>query len=340
MTTSENKLSAKEKIKLAMDGLSEMKSVESVIRSKLVSDAQLLVDIPEYLLNLGGKRMRPLLTILCAKALGMQEVSKPVIDVSAGIELIHMATLLHDDIIDNSSLRRHKESAFVKYGLGDSLLAGDFLLVRAFSLCATLDPAIISATEIACIHLTEGEILEVPLHVKNHSVDTSITIAKKKTAALFKLAAFSGAFLCQTNEEVTKHFSNFGENLGIAFQILDDILDVTSSEDLLGKPSGTDLKERKPALVNILWLESGSPLAQRLKTKPNETENEFVKNALEELRRPNNPVLEKARSIAIQYAQNAKSDLELALQHANASSADLYKKALYALIDYTLERVQ
>lgn len=330
---------SKEILTAAIAGLNELSAVEQVIRSKLKSDATLLVKIPEYLLALGGKRMRPVLTLLCAKALGMHSVSQSVIDIAAGIELIHMATLLHDDIIDNSPLRRHKESPYLKFGLNSSLLAGDFLLVRAFSLCATLDPAIIKATEIACIHLTEGEILEIPLYQQAQSVTDALTIAEKKTAALFRLAAYSAAFLGKNAAQVITAFSDFGNQLGIAFQILDDILDVTSDADLLGKPSGTDIRERKPALVNILWLASGSALAKNLLTSPGADESDFIEKALAELRLPGNTVISEATNLARKYALAAKQSLEQGLKLSNCSPNN-YQAALFALIDYTLERVQ
>jgi geranylgeranyl pyrophosphate synthase len=154
---------AKAGVSKMLAGLQGMKEVETLISSKLTSDAELLETIPAYLLGLGGKRIRPAMTLLVSRAFGSKSVEFPVaevIDVAAGIELIHMATLLHDDIIDKSPLRRHKQSPFLKFGLGNSLLAGDFLLVRAFSLCARLDRYVIDATEQACIELTEGEILE------------------------------------------------------------------------------------------------------------------------------------------------------------------------------------
>jgi octaprenyl-diphosphate synthase len=245
---------ARARLKSVIAGLPGMEAVETVIRSKLVSDAPLLEEIPAYLLELGGKRMRPVLTLLVARALGQQTPAPALIDVAAGIELIHMATLLHDDIIDNSDMRRHKASPLNRFGQSETLLAGDFLLVRAFSLCARLDAAIIDATERACIHLTEGEILEVPLYATQHSRETALTIADKKTAALFELAAYSAAHIATANPTVTSSMAAFGQALGIAFQILDDILDVTSDADLLGKPSGTDIRERKPSIVNILLL--------------------------------------------------------------------------------------
>lgn len=158
-----------------------------------------------------------------------------------------MATLLHDDMIDNSPLRRHRQSAPARYGSNQSILAGDFLLVRAFALCARLDRPIIEATEQACVELTEGEILETSLVDDRHSVESALAIARKKTASLFRLAAFSAAHMSGVWVDVESRMARFGELVGVSFQILDDVLDVVSDESLLGKRSGTDLRERKPS---------------------------------------------------------------------------------------------
>lgn len=321
--------------------LGDLGAIESLIREKLGSDAPRLHEIGHYLLNLGGKRIRPVLCLLVARALGLKRAPQPLIDVAAGIELIHMATLLHDDIIDNSSLRRHHPSAFARYGLGDSLLTGDFLLVRAFSLCARLDSAIIDATERACVELTEGEILETPLTREVHTVDSSLTIARKKTAALFRLAAYSAAHIAAVDDVLERRLAQFGESLGIAFQILDDVLDVTSSEDLLGKRAGTDLRERKPSLVNVLWLDSGDSRAGRLKrpaTSDSADEDRFIAEALSIL--ANGPVVAQARTIARRYAGDALSVLEEIRERRSPPPDEHALLALRSLVEYCILRLQ
>jgi octaprenyl-diphosphate synthase len=309
-------------------------AVEDLVRSKLESEAPLLQEIGTYLLELGGKRMRPVLALLCARAFGMREPSRELIEVAAGIELIHMATLLHDDIIDKSPLRRHRESALHRYGMESSLLCGDFLLTRAFSLCAHLDEPIIEATEQACIDLTEGEILETPLTAERHDIESSLRIARKKTASLFRLAAFSAAHLSVGTPEVEAQACAFGEQLGIAFQILDDVLDVIASEATLGKRAGQDLRERKPAIVNVLWLASGSSRARTLleAAKDESHEEQFVREALAELR--SSPTIREARALAEQHAERARSALHEAAS-GRGSTAELE-----LLIDYTLSRLE
>lgn len=298
-------------------------------------------EVPDYLLRLGGKRIRPALTLLVSKALGINPINEDVFNVSAGIELIHMATLLHDDIIDDSPVRRHQQSPYAKFGTPSTLLSGDFLLTRAFGLCAKLDDTIITATEQACIELVEGEALETALHAEKHSVATSLTIANRKTAALFRLSAFCAGHIAQQPAEVCEHLAAFGQALGVAFQIIDDILDVTSDEATLGKRPGLDIIERKPSLVNVLWLESGDETAQRLLTVPAAPEDErrYAEQALAFLQ--TSPVIVEAKRLAVDYAESAREELLLALSGSAATDTSAaYADALHAVIDFALERLR
>ncbi|RMG43009.1 MAG: polyprenyl synthetase family protein [Candidatus Dadabacteria bacterium] len=317
-----------------ISGLSE---AEEIIRSSLISEAELLCEVPSYLFKLGGKRIRPVLTLLVARALKINTPPRPLLEVSAGIELIHMATLLHDDIIDNSKKRRNSESPYKRYGLASTLLSGDFLLVRAFSLCANLDKEIIAATEKACVELTEGEILETPLFSEQHSLESYLTIARKKTASLFRLAAFSGAHLSTGNQNLVRLFSEFGEQIGIAFQMLDDILDVVSDENLLGKERGIDLQESKPSLVNVLWLNSGDPLATELLKKPDQRPANFKELAIAAIE--NSRVIEQARRYALDYADRASKTIEKISERYSeeTEAAELFK--LLALVNFTVSRL-
>lgn len=328
--------SAKELLLRSIGSLSGLDRVEDLIKSKLRSQAPLLEEIPLYLLTLGGKRMRPVSTLMVAKALQVFEPDQKLIDVAAGIELIHMATLLHDDIIDKSPLRRHRKSPFAKYGVPNTLLSGDFLLVRAFSLCSRLDSFVVDATEDACIDLTEGEILETTLFRSAHTIETSIEIARKKTASLFRLAAKSAAHLAGAGAQATECFGIFGEKLGIAFQIIDDILDVTSDESMMGKQAGIDLRERKPSLVNVLWLKSGSDLSKKLLTKPAGDEELFIEKALAELR--DGPVIRQATAIARTFGEEAAHALDQATAFAPRVDQDGMND-LRTIIRFSMERV-
>ena len=332
----------------ALSSPGELSEVEQVIKSRLGSQAPVIEEVCTYLLGLGGKRIRPILTLLAARALGMPEPLKThrrgqqLIEVAAGIELIHMATLLHDDIIDKSPRRRHKESPLLKYGPDSTLLAGDFLLVRAFGLCAHLDRFIIDATERACVALTEGEIIETNLVRDTHSLESCFEIARKKTAALFRLACESAAYLCECPTQTQNDMALFGEKMGVVFQMVDDILDVTADEDLLGKPSGQDLRERKPSLINILWLKSGSPLAATLRQPAENKEENFIAQALAELRA--SQIVPQARQIAQGVAEEALTHLHNAARSLNCHTPGRQQSSAIAmlqeLVTYVMERVQ
>lgn len=259
------------------------KSTEQLVLKLANSDDGPLGKIANYLVGLGGKRVRPWLTIICAAGLGV-EAEADVVKIAAGIELIHMATLLHDDIIDNSLLRRHHESPLAKWGRDLTLLSGDFLLTKAFGLCAELDSRIVKATENACISLTQGEAMELEpdlyqqaltLHRKGETKEFfypldlpsylyfNLSIAYKKTASLFELAAFSAGIIASCNDTDLRLLRDFGALLGVAFQVYDDILDVSQSSAVLGKQRGTDIREKKPSFINLLWLVE-SNLAQEV----------------------------------------------------------------------------
>lgn len=306
---------------------SGLADVEKFVTGRFNSDANVLQDISHYLFSSGGKRIRPAICLECAHSLGLKSPTDKLIRAAAGIELIHMATLLHDDIIDKAQRRRNVDSAFVKYGLINTLLAGDFLLVRAFSLCSELDKFIIEETEKSCIELVEGEALETPLWQEEHTITSSIKIARKKTASLFRLASVCGSFFAGADEKMVLEFARFGEELGISFQILDDILDVVSDKETLGKSPGTDLREHKPSIINVLWLESGSKLSRELLSKT--TSKNFVKKALAEVR--SSEIIFRAKDIALQYSERAKNTL----QRLNVGS----DSSLYHLADLVSSRI-
>ena len=316
--------------------VSGLQEVEDLIESKIDSEARLLEEISEYLFHLGGKRIRPILTLQLGRLLGLNPPSRELIDIAAGIELIHMATLLHDDIIDKSTTRRHQTSPYTKYGMGSTLLAGNFLYVRAFSLCAHLSPFIIEETERACIRLTEGETLETSLAEQSHTLDSSLNISKKKTAALFELAAVSAGSIAGLSQELVEELRRFGDSLGVAFQILDDLLDVVATNEELGKVRGLDLRERKPSVVNVIWLSKGSQLATRLTQPEYELDEEYASNAIEEIQ--NSEVILEVRELARSYAEEARIALKNVAQ--GSPTVDLSTlKILESLIDYTIERI-
>lgn len=315
-----------------LGGASSLKAIENRIHKSLSSESKELTDISTYLLDLGGKRMRPLLTVLTSQLFGMKEPSPEVIDAASGIELIHMATLLHDDIIDQSPLRRSKPSAYSQYGLPSTLLAGDFLLVRAFGICAHLDNFVIEETEKACVALTEGEILEGFINPTNpRSIDEYVNVVGKKTAALFELASVVGSHLAGANQHEVSLLRIFGYNAGVAFQMIDDILDISADEDLLGKPAGTDLRQKTPSLINILWQRIEPEDAKTFFSQTNTEEH--VRDTINYLK--SSPVLDQARILAKDYAGRATN----ALLSIDKNKIDFQvRDQLFSLLDYTLER--
>lgn len=327
--------SAKQKMLSSIASLPELAAVEELIRSRLSSDAEDLSNISHYLFSLGGKRIRPILTLLCSKVFS-QEVPPEVLKISAGIELIHMATLLHDDIIDKSPLRRHHESPLSKFGVTGTLLAGDFLLTRAFGLCGSLDQFIIDETEKTCVALTEGEIMETPLYVEEHSIASSLEIARKKTASLFRLATLAPTHLHGCDHKVQNTMAIFGEKLGLSFQIMDDILDVTSSSASLGKQPGSDLRERKPSIINTLWLESGNPLSKKLLVSPEAEQDHFISVALTAINEGD--TIDKAKKLASQYVRDAKQALDTTMEQSKSYNIDIISD-LKIIADYAIERI-
>ncbi len=314
-----------------------LKNLEAEIQTSFTSDVPTLQDIPNYLLNLGGKRIRPALTFMMAELFNHKEPTQELLDIAAGVELIHMATLLHDDIIDDAPTRRGQPSALAKFGPTATLLSGNFLFVRAFGRCARLPSFIIRQTEDTCIALTEGELLE---ENGEFSVNNSIIIGERKTGALFGLAALSGAYVGTHNEDLALIAKQFGTSLGIAFQISDDILDVSSTKDVLGKEPGTDIRERKPSLVNTLWLNSGSDLASQTLIENAILDDRTIQRCLTEIK--NSDILANARAYGvseINKAKNALQELSLRRDSTKVAINDTILGKLDSLCGFALDRL-
>jgi geranylgeranyl pyrophosphate synthase len=318
--------------------LGDLSKVENRIASTFSSDASDLSEISQYLLDLGGKRIRPLLALLSSRLFGMDQPSNGVIDIASGIELIHMATLLHDDIIDDSSTRRGKQSALLKFGRDATMLTGDFLFVRAFGLCGLLDDFTIKATEQACVELIEGENLEGVITPEfSRDLAEYITVIEKKTAALFALACQLGAHLAGASQADSQHMRDFGLYAGIAFQVVDDILDVVADENLLGKKSGSDLRQATPSIINLLWLEDNREEADAFFSKLSQSEESdqslLVAEAVQKLK--NSAIIEQSRDLAASYVEKADQSLsQLSGKFGDSNEANM----LRSLLSFTLNR--
>lgn len=237
----------------------DMQAVDGVIRKRLYSDVVLIRQVAEYIINSGGKRLRPALVLFCANALGYRGEHHH--ELAAVVEFIHTATLLHDDVVDESDLRRGNKTANALFGNAASVLVGDFLYSRAFQMMVSVDDirvmrVLADATNV----IAEGEVLQL-LNCQNAdvSIDDYLQVIRYKTAKLFEAATRLGAILGGGDSQLEEDVAAFGMHLGTAFQIIDDVLDYTSDEVALGKHLGDDLAEGKPTLPLIFAMQRGTP---------------------------------------------------------------------------------
>lgn len=225
-------------------------AVETLMEQELQSDDPLLAAMAKEVTFAGGKRLRPRVTLLAYAACGGREVApgragddayRRVIEAAAAFELIHTATLVHDDIIDQSSLRRGKPTLHTQYGIGQAIVAGDFLFTRGFGLSGRLGPRCIQIATEACTRLAEGEVLEQRLAGgEDLPMQEYLKIIAKKTAYPIKASAMVGGIVAGASDPVVRALGNYGLDLGIAFQIWDDLLDVSGDPTVTGKPVGLD----------------------------------------------------------------------------------------------------
>jgi octaprenyl-diphosphate synthase len=246
---------------------SEFEQVNQLIVDQLHSDVDMVENIGHYIVDAGGKRLRPLLVLLTAAGLG--GCAAPHIKFAAVIEFIHTATLLHDDVVDISSLRRGRPTANAEFGNAPSVLVGDFLYTRAFQLMVQLaDMDILSHMADTTNTIAEGEVLQL---VRAGNADTTqdqyLDVITRKTAILFAAGCYGAAALSGCPDEVRQSMHRFGLNLGIAFQMIDDVLDYEGDPATMGKNVGDDLTEGKPTLPLIYTLEHGTQEEQALVRK-------------------------------------------------------------------------
>jgi octaprenyl-diphosphate synthase len=305
----------------------ELELVEERIATLLRSREPRLTDISTYLINSGGKRVRPAVTLLLFRACGGEELPD-IVDVAVALELIHSASLLHDDIIDGSSIRRGRDSALRKYGIAETLVTGDFLFSRAFQICGRFDAELIDWAAQACIRLTEGEIMQGRFrHNPSVTYDDYIEIVSGKTASLFEAGARTAAHLAGATQETVNAIAECGLHVGLTFQMIDDLLDVTAIQADLGKPIGLDLRDGNPSLPVVLALAAGEPVASLFECK--ELSEEDFTVLLEMLRQP--ALLKKGYELATQHALQARERLE-------QLPPSEYRETLLALVDQLVDR--
>ena len=236
-----------------------MRAVDATIRRRLESDVVLIRQVAEYIIASGGKRLRPAMLLLAAGATGYDGSHHH--ELAAVIEFIHTATLLHDDVVDESGLRRGRKTANAAFGNAASVLVGDFLYSRAFQMMLTVDDMRIMAVLAEATNtIAEGEVLQL-LNVHNADTDEAryLEVVRRKTAKLFEAATRLGAILGRAAAETEQGLALYGMHVGTAFQLIDDVLDYSGDLHETGKNLGDDLNEGKPTLPLIYAMRKGSP---------------------------------------------------------------------------------
>ena len=309
---------------------SDLAAVDVEIRRQLASDVALVNQVGDYIVGGGGKRLRPLLVVLAARAAGARDSIH--IPAAALIEFIHTATLLHDDVVDNSSRRRGRETANHAFGNPASVLVGDFLYSRAFQMMATLDSAaVIRVMADATNTIAAGEVLQL---MNSGDPDTTeiryMEVIYRKTARLFEAGAQIAAIVARAPAGVEAALARYGKHLGIAFQLVDDALDYGGDADELGKDIGDDLAEGKPTL----------PLIHALAHSDAESAS-LIRNAIEsggiDEQGPIRAVVESTGGLdyTARLAEEEAKRAEEALADVPASA---YRDALAALARYSVSR--
>jgi octaprenyl-diphosphate synthase len=310
----------------------DLKEFSSVLRKELKSDDALIHDIHEHLLKMSGKFLRPALTLLAARihANGSQKATR----LAAAIELIHTATLVHDDIIDDSELRRNQPSVYYKWGREISIVSGDYLYAKAFLLLAGLEDIWVNRAFAQCAHvICEGEMKQIEKRSDFLMTEREyLTIIHRKTAALFQAACTGGAYFSGASPDVIGRLGTYGFGLGMAFQIVDDCMDLTADTQSLGKAAGLDVYKNDVTLP-LLYLFQDLPEAQQ-------------KTLASEMQDGAPGLFEKIRHLAIERKAVDKA-LDRALVFVDEALAALvpvkdssYKESLVQLANYCLDRAR
>ena len=235
----------------------DLVEVDEIIRQRLHSNVALINQISGYIIGAGGKRIRPRLVLLFAKALRFEGPEK--FELAAIVEFIHTATLLHDDVVDESSMRRGRETANAMFGNAASVLVGDFLYSRAFQMMVAVGSLrVLDVLADATNVIAEGEVLQLMnMHDPDLAVDDYLRVIRFKTAKLFEASARLGAVIGGATREQEEHCADYGRSLGTAFQLIDDLLDYEGNSQELGKNVGDDLREGKPTLPLLMAIARG-----------------------------------------------------------------------------------
>ena len=310
---------------------SDLAEVDRVIRSRLSSDVALINQVSEYIISAGGKRMRPVLLLLIARALGYRGQSDHFA-AAAVVEFIHTATLLHDDVVDESQLRRGRNTANATFGNGASVLVGDFLYSRSFQMMVDIGQMkIMRVLADATNTIAEGEVLQL-LNCNDPNVDETryLRVIEYKTAKLFEASAQLGAILCGASAQVESACARYGRHLGTAFQLIDDLLDYSGNTADIGKNVGDDLREGKPTLPLIHVLAHG-----------NGDERQLVREAIEQGQSERGADVMAAirRTGALEYTRDrAQAEAQAARNAVEQIAPSSYRDALLYFPTYSVDR--
>ncbi|MBU6272522.1 MAG: polyprenyl synthetase family protein [Betaproteobacteria bacterium] len=308
----------------------DLGEVDRVIRSRLASEVVLINTVAEYIIAAGGKRMRPALLLLVARALGSTSSHRHLL--AAVVEFIHTATLLHDDVVDESSLRRGRQTANAAFGNAASVLVGDFLYSRAFQMMVEADDMrVMRVLSDATNVIAEGEVLQL-INCNDPDVDEQryLTVIRYKTAKLFEASAQLGAILAGAPAAIEAGAAEYGRRLGTAFQLIDDVLDYSGVTSDIGKNVGDDLREGKPTLPLIHVMATGTP-----------AERDLVREAITNGRTEHFEAIMTAidRTGALDYARaRARDEAQAASAAIDCLPASEFKQALLYFSAYSIQR--
>ena len=310
----------------------ELRLVERTLRDSVKSESSLLTEIAMHVIDAGGKRIRPAICVLSFKSVGGDERHvMSAIDAAVAVELIHSATLIHDDITDEGEVRRGRVTAYRKYGVHNALVAGDFMFVQGFKYGQFLSPESIRIAAEAYERLAEGEMLQEQWKNKvTIPKDQYIEVISGKTASVFSASAQLGAFHGGGTDEEIEMLGEFGTYIGIAFQIVDDILDLISDENALGKSVGNDLKEGNMTLPLIYAMNNGVDrklLAEVISKK--DKPKELVQNTIDMIK--HSGCITETREQAAIFVQKAKESIR-------ELRDSVYKEELVKLAESVLTR--
>lgn len=309
----------------------DMSAVNEVILGQLTSDVALINQLGYYIVSGGGKRIRPMIAVLAGRALGHN--GKKHVQVAALIEFIHTATLLHDDVVDESDMRRGKQTANAVFGNAASVLVGDFIYTRSFQMMTDLDSMrVLKLMSEATNVIAEGEVLQLMnCNDPNITEDNYMQVIYSKTARLFEAAAHSSAILAEATPEQEKALQDYGRYLGTAFQLIDDLLDYDADNNQLGKNTGDDLDEGKPTLPLLHAMQNGTAEESTLIRKAIEDGN--GRHLLETV------LATMKRCGSLEYTlKRAEQEAEKAINVLSILEDSPYKEALIGLAHVAVQR--